>query len=133
MAYHCQYDAANKVLLSTFEGDLTEAAAVEFYEAFEKELVASDARASICDLTFVTDFAVSSGFLRNLARRQPIMLEAARPHILVAPTMAVYGMMRMYQIEGEQARPHLQVVRTIDDALSLLGVRDPRFEPWGLP
>jgi hypothetical protein len=133
MAYHCEYDATNKVLLSAFEGDLTEAAAVEFYEAFERELVASDARASICDLTLVTDLALSSAFLRNLARRQPIMLEASRPHILVAPTTAVYGMMRMYQIVGEQARPHLQVVRTIEEALSLLGVRDPRFEAWGKP
>jgi hypothetical protein len=74
---------------------------VEFYQWFERELIASDARASICDLTFVTDLAVSSAFLRNLAQRQPIMLEAASPHILVVPTTVVYGMMRIYQIVGE--------------------------------
>ena len=130
MAYHCEYDAASGILLSTFEGRLTEAAAVEFYQAFERELVASDARASICDLTLVTDFAVSGSFLRGLAWRQPIMLEATRPHILVAPTSVGYGLMRMYQIQGEAVRPHLQVVRTVDEALSLLGVKSAHFEPW---
>lgn len=130
MAYHCEYDAANGILLSRFEGRLTEEAAVEFYKAFERELVASDAQASICDLTLVTDFAVSSSFLRGLAWRRPITLEATRPHILVAPTTAGYGLMRMYQIQGEAVRPQLKVVRTIDEALSVLGVKSAQFEPW---
>jgi len=130
MAYHCEFDADSGILLSSFEGRLTEEAAVEFYQAFERELAASNARASICDLTLVTDFAVSGSFLRSLARRQPMMLEATRPHILVAPTSAGYGLMRMYQITGEVARPHLQVVRTVDEALSMLGVKSAHFSPW---
>lgn len=131
MTYHCEYDAASGILLSRFEGRLTEEAAVEFYRAFVRELVASNAQASICDLTLVTDFAVSSSFLRSLAWRQPIMLEATHPHILVAPTSAGYGLMRMYQIQGEEVRPHLKVVRTVNEALSLLGVKSAHFEPWG--
>ena len=103
---------------------------MEFYQAFERELVASNARASICDLTLVTDFAVGSSFLRGLAGRLPIMLEATRPHILVAPTSVGYGLMRMYQIQGETVRPHLCVVRSVEEALSLLGVSSARFEPW---
>lgn len=130
MAYHCEYDAASRILLSAFEGRLTEEAAVEFYQAFERELVASDARASICDLTLVTDFAVTGSFLRGLAWRQPLLLEATRPHILVAPTSAGYGLMRMYQIQGEAVRPHLKVVRTVDEALSELGVQSAHFERW---
>jgi len=131
MAYHCEFDAASGILLSAFEGRLTEEAAVEFYQAFERELVASNARASICDLTLVTDFAVGSSFLRGLAGRQPLMLEAARPHILVAPSSVGYGLMRMYQIQGEVVRPHLKVVRTVDEALSVLGVKSAHFERWG--
>lgn len=130
MAYHCEYDAASGILLSRFEGRLTEEAAVKFYQAFERELVASNARASICDLTLVTDFAVSSSFLRGLAWRRPIMLEASRPHILVAPTSAGYGLMRMYQMHGEVVRPHLKVLRTVHEALSELGVKSAHFEPW---
>ena len=130
MAYHCEFDAASGILLSRFEGRLTEEAAVEFYQAFERELVASNARASICDLTLVTDFAIGSPFLRGLAWRQPIMLEASRPHILVAATTVGYGLMRMYQIQGEAVRPHLKVVRTVDEALSELGVQSAHFERW---
>ena len=103
---------------------------MEFYQAFERELIASNARASICDLTLVTDFAIGSSFLRGLAWRQPIMLEATRPHILVAPTSVGYGLMRMYQIQGEAVRPHLKVVRTVNEALTELGVNSAHFEPW---
>jgi hypothetical protein len=130
MAYHCEYDAASGILLSAFEGRLTEEAAVEFYEAFERELIASNARASICDLTLVTDFAVTGSFLRGLAWRQPTMLEATRPHILVAPTSTGYGLMRMYQMQGEAVRPHLKVVHTVEEALSELGVKSANFELW---
>ena len=130
MAYHCEFDPDSGILLSTFKGRLTEEAAVEFYQAFERELAASNARASICDLTLVTDFAVGSSFLRGLARRQPMMQEATRPHILVAPTSTGYGLMRMYQITGEAVRPHLEVVRTVDEALTLLGVESAHFSPW---
>ncbi len=131
MAYYCEFDAASGILLSRFEGRLTEEAAVEFYQAFERELVASNARASICDFSLVTDFAIGSSFLRGLAWRQPLMLEATRPHILVAATSVGYGLMRMYQIQGEVVRPHLKVVRTVDEALSELGVTSAHFEPWG--
>lgn len=130
MAYHCEFDVAGGILLSRFEGRLTEEAAVEFYQAFERELVASNARASICDLTLVTEFAVGSSFLRGLAGRQPILLEATRPHILVAPTNVGFGLMRMYQIQAEVVRPHLMVVRTVNEALSALGVASAHFEPW---
>jgi hypothetical protein len=37
--------------------------------------------------------------------------------------------MRMFQIVGESSRPLLHVVRTVDEALTALGVESPHFEP----
>jgi hypothetical protein len=37
--------------------------------------------------------------------------------------------MRMFQIAGESARPLLHVVHTVDEALTMLGVQSPHFEP----
>jgi hypothetical protein len=42
---------------------------------------------------------------------------------------AGYGLMRMFQIAGESARPLLHVVRTVDEALTALGAESPHFEP----
>jgi hypothetical protein len=35
----------------------------------------------------------------------------------------------MFQLAGERTRPLLDVVRTLDEALALLGVESPQFEP----
>jgi hypothetical protein len=52
-----------------------------------------------------------------------------RPNIIVAPQTDAFGLTRMFQTLGERARPNLQVVRTLDDALRVLGIQSPHFEP----
>ncbi len=37
-------------------------------------------------------------------------------------------MARMYQIIASDVRPQLQVVRSLDEALTALGVQNPKFE-----
>jgi hypothetical protein len=38
-------------------------------------------------------------------------------------------MVRMFQILGEDTRPDLRIVRTMDEAHRLLGVESPEFSP----
>ena len=49
--------------------------------------------------------------------------------VLVIPQIFIYGLARMFQILGEEARRELQVVRTMDEAYHLLGVEFPDFHP----
>jgi len=78
----------------------------------------------------VTDFAVASGFLRGLAERKPITPGLTNhPRFIVVPATAGYGLMRMFQIAGESARPLLHVVRSVDEALATLGAQSPHFDP----
>ena len=49
--------------------------------------------------------------------------------VFVAPKDLIYGMARMFQILGEATRPDLPVVRTMDEAYSLLQVESPEFSP----
>jgi hypothetical protein len=51
-----------------------------------------------------------------------------RPRILVVPDTVGFGLARMFQIMGESTRPLLEVVHTMDEALSGLGVKSPHFE-----
>lgn len=130
MPYRFEFDPVNKVLLSRFEGRLTDESAVEFYEVAWKYARATDASAGIVDFSSVTEFPVSSETLLQLARRKSDLPNAAgRPRVVVAPQTHAYGLFRMFQIAGEQTRPLLQVVRTMDEALAALAVQSPHFEP----
>ena len=130
MAFRFEFDPVSRILLARFEGQLTNESAVEYHDALGKNWRATDARAGIWDLSGVADFAVAADFLRSLAKRKPITPGLTeRPRFIVVPDNAGYGLMRMFQTSGETVRPLLHVVRTVDEALTTLGVQSPHFEP----
>jgi hypothetical protein len=90
----------------------------------------TDAQAAIFDFSQVTEFALSTPYIQQLARQKPSMKNAAdRRRVIVAPEGVGFGLSRMFQAMGESTRPLLAVVRTLDEALEALGVQSPRFEP----
>jgi hypothetical protein len=130
MGFRFEFDPVNKILLARFEGQLTNESAAEYHDALGKNWRATDARAGIWDLSSATVFAVDSEFLRSLAKRKPVTPGlTSYPRFIVVPVTAGYGLMRMFQIAGESARPLLHVVRTVDEAVRELGVQSPHFEP----
>lgn len=82
---------------------------------------------SIADFSPVMSADISSDAVRQLAAAPPLPTAAVR--ILVSPKDSVYGMARMFQILGEQTRPNFHIVRTMDEAYSLLQVKAPEFSP----
>jgi len=71
----------------------------------------------------------SSQTMRDLARLRPIMPDPSRPVVFVAPTPDLFGMARMFELQGAEARPNLHVVRTAEEAYQILNVRQPQFVP----
>lgn len=129
MGYRFEFDPVNRILLLRIEGRLTDEVITEAYAAVRKHSIATDARAGIWDLSGVTEFPISSLRVRELANYEPAMPDASRrPRIIVAPSTVGYGLARMFELMGAKARPLLQVVRTLDEALAALGVEAPRFE-----
>ncbi len=49
--------------------------------------------------------------------------------VIVAPGDLVYGLSRMFAVLGEETRPNLRVVRTMQEAYSLLEIVSPQFSP----
>jgi hypothetical protein len=47
----------------------------------------------------------------------------------VAGSTAMFGLARMFEMEGEEARPNLHVVRTEREAFAILGIITPKFGP----
>jgi hypothetical protein len=130
MAFRFEFDSANKVLVGRFEGRLTNESLPEFLRAIRDYSTTTDARAGIADYSSVTEFTVSSDFIRYLATQEPAMPDATRrPRVVVFPGTAGFGIGRMFQIVAEPNNPLLRVVRTMDEALAELGVQSPHFEP----
>jgi hypothetical protein len=130
MALRVEVDSVNKLLLLRLDGPLTDESVAEFYRAIAKHWIAADARMGIVDFSSVTEFALSSALIRQLAEQEPCIPDAnTRPRVIVAPSTLEYGLARMYQIMGEGTRPLLNVVHTLDEAFAELGVQSPQLEP----
>jgi hypothetical protein len=128
MGFRFEFDPANKILLLRCEGRLTDESLAEYYRAARKYSTATDANVGIFDSSLVTDFAVSTEFIRALASQEPAMPDAfKRPRFIVALTTVGFGLARMFQTLGEPTRPLLKVVHTLDEALAALGVQSPQF------
>jgi len=128
MGYRFEFDSENKILLLSVEGRVTSELLAESYEGLRKYSTVTDARAGIVDFSSVTQSDASSALIRELAVRKPAM-DATCPRFIVTGRTVGFVMARMFQIAGEDARPLLEVVHTLDEALAALGVQSPHFDP----
>lgn len=126
MGLQFQFDVSNRILLVRLDGELTNEAAINCYEAVETYAVGMNISAGIVDLSAVTGFPVSAELLRQLARRQP-KVPGDVVRIIVAPHIVAYGLLRMFQLVADRHRPNLHVVRDMEHALKLLHVQSPEF------
>jgi hypothetical protein len=128
MSFHFDFDPANRILCGRLDGRVTDEVQKEYYRVATEYAARIDPTAGIADFSAVTSFQVSPQTARELARSSPIMAEPNRVRVIVAPSDHIFGMMRLFQLEGESTRPNLHVVRTMNEALAVLGVQDPKFE-----
>lgn len=129
MPYHIEFDSTNRILRARFEGRVTDDELKEVYRFGQENVSRFDPRSGITDFSGVTTVAFSSQTMRDLARMRPIMPDPSRPVVLVAPTPDLFGMARMFELQGAEARPNLHVVRTAEEAYQILNVRQPQFVP----
>ena len=108
------------------EGQLTDEAAIECYAAVEAFALERNVSAGIVDLSRVNGFPISSELVRQLARRRP-KNPGDMPRVVVAPNIAAYGLLRMFQLLADRHRPNFHVVRSLDQAFKLLHVQSPEF------
>jgi len=130
LAYYFEFDSSNRILRCRLEGDVTDESLKECCEATGKYAALTNPDVGIMDFSNVGSFNVSSQTVLDLARRTPVM-PGSRPRVLVAASTQIYGLARMFQLYGSEERPELHVVRSLDEAYTLLGVRESQFEPVG--
>lgn len=129
MPYHFEFDSARRILRCVVQGRVTDAELRDYYRDAGKFVAQTDPLAVITDTTPTTSFDVSPATIRDLAKLPPAFPQAERPRIVIAPAAEIFGLVRMFEMLGQETRPNLHSVRTESEALAILGVQDLKFEP----
>jgi hypothetical protein len=124
-----EFDLANRILRCRFEGAVTDESLSECYRDIGKYAALTAPIRGILDLSAVASFEVSPGTIRKLASLPPAIPDPRTPRVIVAPSPQVFGMARMFEIQGEGTRPSLHVVRSEEEAFAILGILEPQFQP----
>jgi hypothetical protein len=122
-----EFDPDHRILVGILEGDLADADLLAFDVSARKYITKFDPAGGITDFSEVTAFSATGEVVRMIAQTPPPYKNPI-PWFLVAPRDVHYGMARMYQIIASGTRPKLQVVRSREEALTALGVQNPKFE-----
>jgi hypothetical protein len=129
VAYHIDFDSTNRILRARFEGRVTDDELREVYRFGQEHVAQLDPQAGITDFSGVTTVAFSTQTIRELAVSKPIMPDPSRLVVFVAPAPHLFGIARIFEMEGADRRPNLHVVRTAEEAYVVLNARQPQFEP----
>jgi hypothetical protein len=129
MPYHFDFDSANRILRCRFEGKITDGTLKEFYRDAGEYSALTDSGATVLDMSLVSTLEVSPQTIRELASLPPAVADPSRPRCIIAASPQVFGMARMFELQGQETRPNLHVVRTQKEAWAILGVSKPKFEP----
>ncbi len=121
-----QYERRHHILLVSFEGVVTDEILKEGYQHMRRWFDAHGPCGNISDFTAVTDFKVTGRFIRYLASNTPLV-PGDFLRVIVAPRDDVYGMARMFEMQGADMGNRVDIVRSFADALALAGLVNPSF------
>jgi hypothetical protein len=117
------FDPRHRIRLTTFRGVIDDQLLVQAYRRLVSEPDFDAFADVLIDLRDVGELRISSGGLRQLVEilgaieRPGAAIEVA----IVAPTNAVFGMARMYQIlRSSRSGEETKVFRSLDEALGWL-------------
>jgi len=129
MPYTFDFNLRNGILRCRLGGQVTDEVLREFFRTGAQHAIRTHPLAGVVDLSGVTSFEVSAQVIEKLARSTSVVQDPNLRRVVIAPSPEVYGMMRMFEIEGEPTRPGIHVVHTEQEAWAILCLAEPRFSP----
>ena len=126
MDYRIDLDPAHRVIRLTVTAVVSEELAEECYQSVSFIASRGGPYAAIFDLSGVTGTTLSPDAVRGLAGRAPAV-PAGRPRVIVADEPWIFGMARMFQICRDSLGEQFHVVRSLEEAYAMLGVRSENF------
>ena len=126
MDYVIDLDPTHQVLRVTVTGTVTDQATREMYASLSHFAATGGPYAHILDMSGVTDNQMSVETIRDLAQ-QPPAVPVGRPRVAVAPRPVDYGLCRMFELLRDGMCGQLHVVRSVDEAYTMLEVSPEDF------
>ena len=127
MAHHFEFDSDHRVLLLVLEGDVDGSEIGNVNNEIKAHVTRLKPASGISDFTAVRTLNVSAESMRRAAL-EPSPYPPETPRFIVAPTDFLFGMARMYELVANRPNENLKVVRTREEVLAAVGVRNPKFE-----
>jgi hypothetical protein len=130
MAYQFDFDPNWRLLRCCFEGAVSDDELTAFCKEAVEKIAALDPLRELTDFSSVSQFLATPGNIRSLARTAHSLADPTRPRVILAPSDLIFGTARIFELEVEGARPHVYVVRTIEEALAIFGItQEPHYSP----
>jgi hypothetical protein len=105
---------------------LTNEVLTEMYQLVELISFQGGPYSAITDLSQVERFPISAKTIRTLAASKPA-IAAGTPRVIVAKQDIAFGLSRMFELSRNSMEGQLHVVRSLDEAYNLLGVKPEDF------
>lgn len=129
MAFQFEFNAPHQILRIRFDGTVSDEELARFYRLAVIQAARTGAKAAIIDFSAVTDFRVTTETMRNLANSPPAMPDPNLPRFVVAPDLLIFGLSRLFEMQGAQTRPNFYVLRNAEEIWTILAIPEPCFEP----
>jgi DNA-binding NarL/FixJ family response regulator len=133
MPFHFEFDFENKIFQGKFHGSVTNESVKDYYRTAISLVAGSDFGGSITDFSDATSFDVTLDMIREFAALPREDSVVSRPGVIVAPDILIFRSARLFQALARATRPNLHVVRDQRQALDLLGIARPHFQPIKKP
>ena len=133
MDFVIDLDPTHLVLRATITvAVLTEELAEEYYQVLSQVAAHGGPYAAIYDFSRVTSTTLSPSAIRGFAKR-PYPVPGPRHRMAVAKQPAMFGLARMLQLYQDMLGEHFRVVRSLEEAYEMLGVRPEDFTQCLVP
>jgi hypothetical protein len=129
MSFSFDFDDKTKIIRCRISGVVTDQSLRDYYQACAKHGAERPTYSGIFDMSGVTALNITSETVRELAQSPPAIPDPNVPRIIIAGSPHLYGMARMFDLQGAETRPNLHVVRNEKEAFAILGITSAVFEP----
>ena len=126
MEFRFEFAETENILRLALTGEMTDQAVLELWTVGLPIAESHSSSRLIVDTAAVTRFSVSPRAVNTLAKRHSPDLPT---RVIVAPSDLLYGTSRMFQTLTESTRKNVHIVRTMEEAYKVLGVKSPKFQP----
>ena len=119
MGVQVTVEASQRLVISTFSGDLTDADILGVASLIRAHPDFDPSFSEILDFSGVTTASVSTSAVQEVSRRAS-NFNLASLHVMIAPQDVIFGLARMSEVFAEKTRPNAVAVRSMEEAREFL-------------